>query len=354
LRDKTLAGKQAIFDVEIVEVAQRIVPDITDEFAAQVRPGMTQETLMAELRKAIDEEDKKEFAPARNQALSHALAQVMEVAVPDTLVTNQAREKFAVMMAEMRDNGVADEEIKRQINPENFKKYKDIVKDDIIRDFKVSMATDEIARLESIQVPDYQIEEQMEAIRKDAAQSSEEFDEKMIRAKVEATLTRQAVMDWLAERSNLEVLYGDKEEEFDEAFLQQLAEESLERERKLLEETNAAQAGSIDVESTFEPAMEKAEEPATESEPVSEKKKEAEPEPTLEAVAERTEDSVTEPEPVVESSVDPIAIEPVVAEKADKPEPEESEEDRQKRYANMSLEERAFQVLKDIGALNKK
>jgi FKBP-type peptidyl-prolyl cis-trans isomerase (trigger factor) len=219
-----LAGKKALFDVEIVQCSKRTVPEVNDEFAEKVKAGLTSESLLAELRKAIDEEDSKDFVPARNAALGKALATRVEVDVPDTLITNQAREKFAVMMAEMRDNGVADDVIKQQINPDNFAKYKAIVKDDIVRDFKVSMATDEIARLEGITVPDYQIEEQMEAIRKDA-DGSEDFDENMIRMKVETTLQRQLVMELLAKESQLQVSYED--DKFDEKLLEQLAQDTL-------------------------------------------------------------------------------------------------------------------------------
>jgi trigger factor len=243
LRDKSLAGKKAVFDVEVLQAAKRVVPELTDEFAAQVKAGLTKDTLLKELRKAIDEEDAKEFLPARNKALGEALAKIVEVDVPDTLVTNQAREKFAVMMADMRDNGVADAEIKRQINPENFAKYKEIVKDDIIRDFKVSMATDEIGRLEGITVPDYQVEEQMQSIQKDM-QKGEEYDENMIRARVQATLERQAVMNWLAEKADLEVI-EKTEEQFDADLMEKLAQESLEREQKLAakkEDESATQA----------------------------------------------------------------------------------------------------------------
>ena len=228
--------------MEVLEASTRTVPEISDEFAAKVRAGLTEESLMEELKKAIDQEDAKEYVGERNKALGEALATVMDVEVPDTLVTNQAREKFAMMMADMREGGVSDEEIKRQINPENFGKYKEIVKDDIVRDFKVSMATDEIARMEGITVPDHQIEEQMEAIRKDAAENNEDFDEKMIRAKVDATLVRQAVMDWLADNSNLEVEYKE-EEGFDEALMQKLADEAVEREEKMAAEpAEAAEA----------------------------------------------------------------------------------------------------------------
>jgi len=240
LRDKTLAGKKAIFDISVLSASTRTLPEITDEFANKVKAGLTAESLVDELRKALDAENAKEYTPARNNALGKSLAEVMNVDVPDTLVTNQAREKFAMMMTDMRNNGVDDEEIKRQINPENFQKYKEIVQDDIIRDFKVSMACDEIARLEGIDVPDYQVEEQLANIRKDAG-DDEEFDETMVRSKVEMTLQRQMVFDFLADNGNLEVEYSDDgNDEFDEELMEKLAQEAIEREAKLAQEAAAA------------------------------------------------------------------------------------------------------------------
>jgi trigger factor len=243
LRDKSLAGKKALFDVTVLEASKRTLPEVTDEFANNVRAGLTAESLREELRKAVDSEDAKEFAPARNAALAKALAEVMDVDVPDTLVTGQAREKFAMMMSDMRNSGVADEEIKKQINPENFLKYKKIVKDDIVKDFKVSMAVDEIGRMEGIEVPDSQVEEQMEAIKQEAQESKEDIDETQIRSRVEATLQRECVMDFLAENGNLELQFTDDDEEFDEELMAKLAEESLAREESLaLEQEMAAAA----------------------------------------------------------------------------------------------------------------
>jgi Bacterial trigger factor protein (TF) C-terminus len=227
LRDKTLAGKKALFEVTVLDASHRSLPELTDEFANMVRPGLNVENLLSELKKAVDSEDLKEYVGARNSALSAGLAKVMDVEVPDTLVTKQAQEKFALMMTEMRDNGLPDEEIKKQISPENFAKYKKIVKGDIVQDFKVSMAADEIARMEGIEVPDYAIEEQLENIRKDA--QGQEFDENMVRQKVEVTLLRGMVFDFLAEHANLEVKYAT--ETFDEELMEKLAADSLAREQ---------------------------------------------------------------------------------------------------------------------------
>merc|ERR1712232_1449014 len=74
LKDKTLAGKAAIFDVKVEEAKTRTLPELTDEFAEKVRAGLTVDSLKEELRKAVDSEDSKEFRPARNAAIAKALA----------------------------------------------------------------------------------------------------------------------------------------------------------------------------------------------------------------------------------------------------------------------------------------
>ena len=297
LKDKSLAGKAALFDVTVLEASTRSLPEVTDEFASQVREGLTAESLKDELQKAVDSEDAREFTPARNAALSKALAEVMEVEVPDTLITQQAREKFAMMMTDMRNNGVSDEEIKNQINPENFVKYKKVVKESIVKDFKVSMAVDEIGRLEGIEVPDYQVEEQLQGIREEATKTGEEFDEAQIRPRVEATLQREAVMEFLAENAKLDIVF--EEETFDEELLNKLADEAIAR-----EEGETSGDGIVDAEV------------------VSEK----------DAVT----DGAEAPLPISEEESDDEPSKPV-----------------ERDYSSMTQEEKAYYALLDAGALDK-
>lgn len=302
-----MAGKKAVFDVSVAEVSKRLLPELTDDFANNVRAGLTVDSLKEELRKAVDSEDAKEFTPARNTAIAKALAEVLEVDVPDTLVTKQARDKFANMMADMRNSGVSDEEIKKQIVPENFLKYKNIVKVDIVKDFKVSMAVDEIARLEGIDVPDSQVEEQMESLKAEAQKAGEDFEEGPVRSRVELALQRESVMDFLAEKSNLDVEFTDGDE-FDEDLMQRLADEAVAREAAETVESDAAETVESDQgEST-----------------------------TAAALA----------EPVIEAEVEEPAEEPVVEAVTEAP----SERD----YESMTLEDKAYYALLDAGALDTK
>eukprot|EP00533_Pseudo-nitzschia_delicatissima_P016737 CAMPEP_0197283450 /NCGR_PEP_ID=MMETSP1432-20130617/24935_1 /TAXON_ID=44447 /ORGANISM="Pseudo-nitzschia delicatissima, Strain UNC1205" /LENGTH=568 /DNA_ID=CAMNT_0042750439 /DNA_START=120 /DNA_END=1826 /DNA_ORIENTATION=- len=318
LRDKTLAGKTAIFDVTINEAQKRTIPEITDEFANKVRAGLNAESLIDELQTAVDEEDAKEYVPARNAALAKSLAKVMDVEVPDTLVTNQARDKFAMMMSDMRANGVSDEEIKNQINQENFLKYKNIVKDDIVADFKVSMATDEIARIEGFEVDNYQVEEQMEAIKTEAAESSEDMDEEQMRARVEATIQRQMVMDFLAENADLDVEFIDGEGDFDEGLMEKLAQESLEREEEMKAKAAAEEAAEETGESEVEAIID-----------------------AVVVEADEAEEAPAEEAPVAEVEAEPEA------------EAEAAPEEEVRDTSDMSLEDKAFHALMDSGALNK-
>ena len=279
---------------------------------------MTAESLNDELQTAVDEEDAKEYVPARNAALAKSLAKVMDVEVPDTLVTNQARDKFAMMMSDMRANGVSDEEIKNQINPENFLKYKNIVKDDIVADFKVSMATDEIARIEGFEVDDYQVEEQMEAIKKEAAESSEDMDEAQMRARVEATIQRQMVMDFLAENADLDVEFIDGEGDFDEGLMEKLAQESLEREEEMKAKAAAEEAAEETGESEVEAIID-----------------------AVVVEADEAEEAPAEEAPVAEAEAEPEA------------EAEAAPEEEVRDTSDMSLEDKAFHALMDSGALNK-
>ncbi len=49
IRDKRLAGMKAEFDIELLSVASREIPEFNDEFANSVREGLTADELMEEV-----------------------------------------------------------------------------------------------------------------------------------------------------------------------------------------------------------------------------------------------------------------------------------------------------------------
>jgi hypothetical protein len=120
------------------------------------------------------------------------------------------------------------------------------------------MALDEISRLENIQVPAYQVEEQVQSLKDQATKAgqTDEFDDEQVRKKVESTLERRMVFDFLAEHADLEVEYmKEGEDEFDAALMEKLAQESLEREQASEGEHENADSNNETV-AAVEPIME--------------------------------------------------------------------------------------------------
>eukprot|EP00611_Tribonema_gayanum_P020654 TRINITY_DN380_c0_g1_i1.p1 TRINITY_DN380_c0_g1~~TRINITY_DN380_c0_g1_i1.p1 ORF type:complete len:528 (-),score=233.62 TRINITY_DN380_c0_g1_i1:159-1544(-) len=197
-----LSGKRAVFDVTCREVRTRALPALDDDFANAIRPGLTMAELREEVLSALNQEGDKKKNESRNAALEAALLERITCEIPETLMTERARQKFAIMMADMKAQGThSDEELRGMITPENFNKYKDIARGSTTKQLQVSLALSDIAEKEGLQVNPLEVDDQMELLRAEA--KGEPFDEAAARERVEATLEKEMVLQWIAERSTI-------------------------------------------------------------------------------------------------------------------------------------------------------
>lgn len=244
LKDKELAGKPVIFEVTPLSVDSRIIPPLDDAFAQMVRPNVpdyTFDQLQTELKKAVDEEgkDAETILKARDAALEEALLSNVDIVIPESLITTRVREKFALMLTEMRDNGSSDDVIKHLVTPENFEKYREIAKDDVTAELRSSIVVEEIGRLEKITVAEQEVNQLLERVRQQQEQQNDtntEFDEAGVKSQIEATLMRRYVFDLIAQEAaelNVSIAtsapFSDSKE-FDQKMMDELLESSVERE----------------------------------------------------------------------------------------------------------------------------
>lgn len=115
-----LAGKQALFEVDVIKVQTRQLPEVNDAFAERVKAGMSWADLDAKLKEGVEQE----MADTRQQntdvALSKALVELLpdDFEVPDTIVQEVTKERFAAMLADLRERGTPDEQLKDLITEE--------------------------------------------------------------------------------------------------------------------------------------------------------------------------------------------------------------------------------------------
>ncbi|CAM9747761.1 unnamed protein product [Ascophyllum nodosum] len=201
-----LEGKKAIFEVETVAVKKRIVPEVDEAFANSIRADLTLEELTQEVERAVREESGTSKKDARNRAMEDALLKFTEVEMPETLVVEEAREKFAIMMTEFKDQGESDEKIKSMITKENFEKYLEIVRKNVTRGLSASLLMTYIADKENLKFDPQEVEEELDQVRAQA--KGQEIDEEKVRDSIEARLEKDLVLDWIEERSTITYVEG--------------------------------------------------------------------------------------------------------------------------------------------------
>ena len=199
-----LAGKPAIFEVACDAVKTRELPELNDAFAESIRPGLTYEALYKEVRDAVGEEGDRRNKDQRNLAIEKALTDLVEVEIPMTLIEQQAKDKYAEMMADQRAAGVDDEQLKKMITKEGFEKFVKVSAPGIITTLKSSLVLEQLGQKEGLVADPVDVEDQLNLARQRAEQNNEEFDEARMKGSIEATLSREAVLDFVASKCNIE------------------------------------------------------------------------------------------------------------------------------------------------------
>lgn len=211
VRFEELQNKKAIFRVDVKTVRTRQKPEVDDAFADKIRAGLTLAELEKEVQSAVGDEASSGTKANRDEAIQAAVRGVAKVEVPDTLIAEQAQQKFAVMLQEMAESGMPEEDVKKMVTKDGFKKYKDLAYPGIFKDISTGLILAAVAEAEGITADEIDIEDQMALVReqyKDEAQ----FDENKARGKIESTLEKEAVLDWLAEKSDITFLEPDDDE----------------------------------------------------------------------------------------------------------------------------------------------
>jgi len=190
-----IAGKDALFKITVNAVKTRKLPEIGDDFANSVRSGLTWEELDQQIKDTVNTEAIDTTNRARDVAFDQAILEIVDCEIPETLVNERARTKFAKMMGDMRDQGTPDEEIKEMITAERFETYKRVAYKNVCKELRASIAVHDIAQKEGITVDAGEIEDQLEIIR--ASAKGEEIDEEGAKEQIEVTIEKGKVYDLL-------------------------------------------------------------------------------------------------------------------------------------------------------------
>lgn len=190
-----LAGLKAVFDVTVHAIKDVVLPELNDDFAKQVSESDTLDALRNTIRDRLGVESESNRAANVNKAIEDRLASIVEVALPESLVENQVKNKFASMLSSFKDKGMPDEQVKAMVTKENYELYKERARGNVEKNLRVNFAVSKIAKEHNL-VPDPQeVDDQLALVK--AELKGQEFEEEKAKDQVEAQLERELVLKLL-------------------------------------------------------------------------------------------------------------------------------------------------------------
>lgn len=206
-----LAGVKAIFEVSVHAVKDVMLPELDDKFAQQVSEAPTLAELRDTIRARLNVENESLKSSNVNTAIDSALADIVNVDLPESLVENQVKNKFAKMLGSFKDKGMSDSQVKAMVTKENYELYKTRSRATVERSLLVNFAISKIAKDKGIVVDPQEIEDQMALVRGEL--KGQEMEEEKIRDQVEAQLERDLVLAVLKESAKITMVPPKEEEE---------------------------------------------------------------------------------------------------------------------------------------------
>jgi trigger factor len=153
-----LAGKDAVFAVEVKEVREKLLPELDDEFAAEASEFETLDELRADIAKrvaeAVDERAEQDFRVAAIDAAVDAAT----VELPDDLVAARAAERLERFERQIAGQGM-DPDAFLQMQGKTREDLLEESRPDAARDLKREAVLAAIAEAEEIEVTDEEMAE---------------------------------------------------------------------------------------------------------------------------------------------------------------------------------------------------
>jgi trigger factor len=196
-----LAGIKAIFDVTVHAIKDEVLPELDDEFAKRSTSSSTLEELRDSLRSRVGEETENATNSNVNRAIEDALAEITEVTLPETMVEERVKNKFAKMLSDFKEKGMSEDQVKAMVTKENYELYRKRALKNVERSLIVNFAITKIAGELQLTAPEDEVEGQMELIR--AEMRGEEMDEAKIKDQVIAQLERDMVLAHIKKSANI-------------------------------------------------------------------------------------------------------------------------------------------------------
>ncbi|MGA1601045.1 MAG: trigger factor [Prochlorothrix sp.] len=205
--EPSLAGRDALFTITLYELKNRELPELNDEFAQNL-----QYENLEDLRQKLEERFKQEAEDTaesnRNQAIIKALGKELEAEFPRSLIEQESRRIVSQLLNELKQGG---QDISGLMKDEVLQGLLQQMAPQAIESLQQTLAIQELARLESLEVSDTELDEEVHKILSNM-QDPGKINQDNLRDMVQLDLQQRKVLEWFTEHNTIEWITAEQAE----------------------------------------------------------------------------------------------------------------------------------------------
>jgi len=218
-----LAGKPAVFTITLKELKEKELPELDDDFAQEVSEFETLAELRESLETRFKADQENKTSANKEKAISAALAQLIEVEIPETMVDREIDYLLNQQAVQLKNYGI---DINQLFTEENMGPMRERSRPEAVERLKQNLALAEVAKLESLSVEPAEVAAEVARIRKQFPKG--DFDPQRLQEFVAEDLLKQKTLKWLEEKGTIELVpegsLTPAEEESEESDAEESAE----------------------------------------------------------------------------------------------------------------------------------
>ncbi len=167
--DKRLAGKTLHYDVEVKGIKTKTVPELNDEWVAELgqEEMKTLDDLRTRIREGIEHEKKHQAEHKIKEELLGQLTAKFPIDVPTVLVENSIDQRLERGLRSLIQQGLRAEDIKRM----DLSRLRDGQREGAVKDVRANLLLEKIADVEGLEVTDEDLDKEISAAARQSKQN---------------------------------------------------------------------------------------------------------------------------------------------------------------------------------------
>ena len=158
-----LAGKAALFKVEILGIKEVELPELDDEFASEVSSFETFEEYKEDTRKILEVKKKEEVEKKKESKIIEKLIESSTIDIPEPMITYNQEKMLEDFEQRLSYQGLKMEQY-LQFTQQTREAMMESVKPEAIRRIQSSLVVEAVAKAEKIEASDEELNEELERI----------------------------------------------------------------------------------------------------------------------------------------------------------------------------------------------